>query len=98
MKAVHWTRVASRRLRELLPVLGLDGDSARKLSRRLKRVTQPAIAGSIVLQVLVVQMPFLQRAFGTVGLTARDWLFCVLVASSVLWIREASKLMTRGMR
>jgi CHAD domain-containing protein len=40
MKAVHWTRVASRRLRELLPVLGLDADSARKLSRRLKRVTK----------------------------------------------------------
>ncbi len=57
-----------------------------------------AIAGSIVLQVLVVYMPVLQRGFGTVGLTTRDWVLCVAVASSVLWLREASKLMTRGMR
>ena len=54
-----------------------------------------AVAGSIALQVLVVYVPFLQLAFGTVGLTARDWLLCGAVASSVLWIREASKLMAR---
>jgi len=54
-----------------------------------------AVAGSIALQVLVVYEPFLQLAFGTVGLTPRDWLLCGAVASSVLWIREASKLMAR---
>jgi CHAD domain-containing protein len=32
--------VASRRLRELVPVLELDGETARKLSRRLRRVTR----------------------------------------------------------
>src|SRR5262245_22454870 len=37
--ALHRTRVASRRLRELLPILGLEPDHARKLSRRLKKVT-----------------------------------------------------------
>jgi Ca2+-transporting ATPase len=51
-----------------------------------------ALAGSVALQVLVVYVPFLQRAFSTVALTARDWAFCVAVASSVLWLREASKL------
>jgi Ca2+-transporting ATPase len=51
-----------------------------------------ALAGSVALQVLVVYVPFLQRAFSTVALTARDWTFCVAVASSVLWLREASKL------
>jgi P-type Ca2+ transporter type 2C len=55
-----------------------------------------AIAGSLALQALVVHVPFLQRAFGTVGLTARDWAFCVAVASTVLWLREGSKLMTRA--
>jgi CHAD domain-containing protein len=40
LEALHQTRVASRRLRELLPVLGLDGDTARTLSRRLKKVTK----------------------------------------------------------
>jgi P-type Ca2+ transporter type 2C len=50
-----------------------------------------AVGGSVVLQVLVVYVPFLQRAFGTVGLSAGDWLFCLAVASSVLLLREASK-------
>jgi Ca2+-transporting ATPase len=52
-----------------------------------------AIGGSVALQALVVYLPFLQRAFGTTGLSAGDWLFSTAVASSVLWLREASKLM-----
>ena len=55
-----------------------------------------AIGGSVALQVLVVYVPFLQRAFGTVPLSARDWLLSVAVASSVLWLREASKFLTRA--
>jgi Ca2+-transporting ATPase len=54
-----------------------------------------ALAWSVVLQVLVVHVPVLQRAFGTVALTGPDWLFCAGVASSVLWLREASKLARR---
>jgi Ca2+-transporting ATPase len=55
-----------------------------------------AIAGSVALQILVVYLPVLQRAFGTVGLTVRDWAVCVAVASSVLWLRETVKLIHRG--
>jgi Ca2+-transporting ATPase len=55
-----------------------------------------AIGGSIVLQLLVVYAPFLQRAFGTTGLSGRDWATCVTVASSVLWLREASKAIARA--
>jgi Ca2+-transporting ATPase len=51
-----------------------------------------AIAGSLALQLLVVYVPFLQRAFGTSALTAADWMFSTAVASSVLWLREISKL------
>src|SRR5437773_8558593 len=40
VRALHRTRVASRRLRELLPILQLDPDLARKLVRRLRRVTE----------------------------------------------------------
>jgi Ca2+-transporting ATPase len=54
-----------------------------------------AIAGSIGLQLLVVYVPFLQRAFGTVGLDALDWVVCTAVASSVLWLREIGKLGAR---
>jgi Ca2+-transporting ATPase len=51
-----------------------------------------AIAGSVALQVVVVYLPFLQRAFGTTALGGRDWVLCTVVASSVLWLREASKI------
>ncbi len=39
-RALHRTRVASRRLRELLPVLQIENDVARKLNRRIRRVTK----------------------------------------------------------
>ncbi|HEX5830896.1 MAG TPA: cation-translocating P-type ATPase [Gemmatimonadaceae bacterium] len=55
-----------------------------------------AIGLSLVLQMLVLYVPALQRAFGTVGLSAQDWLRCVAVASSVLWLREAGKIVTRA--
>jgi CHAD domain-containing protein len=38
--ALHQARVASRRLREILPVLQVDADVARRLGRRLRKVTQ----------------------------------------------------------
>ena len=55
-----------------------------------------AIGLSLALQVLVVYVPVLQQAFGTIGLSARDWLLCVAVASSVLWLREVNKAITRA--
>jgi Ca2+-transporting ATPase len=55
-----------------------------------------AIGASVALQVVVVYLPFLQRAFGTSPLSGGDWVFCVTVASSVLWLREASKVIARG--
>jgi Ca2+-transporting ATPase len=51
-----------------------------------------AIGLSAALQVLVLYVPVLQRAFGTVGLSAGDWLRCVAIASSVLWLSEVSKV------
>jgi CHAD domain-containing protein len=39
VRALHGARVASRRLRELLPMLQLDRTTTRKLSRRLRKVT-----------------------------------------------------------
>jgi len=54
-----------------------------------------AIGGSLALQMFVMYVPVLQRAFGTIGLSGTDWMICVAVASSVLWLRELSKLMSR---
>src|SRR5438045_2811749 len=39
VRALHRARVASRRLRELVPVLQLNSGAGRKLARRLRRVT-----------------------------------------------------------
>jgi Ca2+-transporting ATPase len=55
-----------------------------------------AIALSLALQAAVVHVPFLQRAFSTESLTAGDWLLCAAVGSTVLWLRELSKLAARA--
>jgi Ca2+-transporting ATPase len=55
-----------------------------------------AVLLSLVLQLVVVYAPPLQPAFGTVALSFGDWLLCAAVASSVLWLREASKLFVRA--
>ncbi len=55
-----------------------------------------AIGFSLLLQIGVVHLPVLQAAFGTVSLTAADWLICAAVASSVLWVREADKFFARA--
>jgi Ca2+-transporting ATPase len=54
-----------------------------------------AVLLSVLLQIAVVHVPFLQQAFSTVDLTLADWLHCVLVGSSVLWVRELAKLVVR---
>jgi P-type Ca2+ transporter type 2C len=55
-----------------------------------------AVLLSLLLQAAVIYIPFLQQAFSTVSLSASDWLRCAAVASSVLWLRELSKLFTRA--
>jgi Ca2+-transporting ATPase len=55
-----------------------------------------AILLSLALQAAVIYIPFLQHAFSTVSLSLNDWLRCLLVASSVLWLRELSKIVTRA--
>jgi magnesium-transporting ATPase (P-type) len=59
------------------------------------RLLWGAIALSVVLQVAVVQLPFLNEPFGTSPLGIDDWLICVGLASIVLWADEAKKLVER---
>jgi len=54
-----------------------------------------AIALSLLLQVLVVHVPLLNRAFGTTPLSATDWGLCAALASLVLWADELKKLVVR---
>ena len=46
----------------------------------------------------VVELPFLNEAFGTHPLSATDWLICIGLASCVLWAGEARKLVARLLR
>ena len=62
------------------------------------RLLWGAIAVSLVLQVAVVQVPFLNDAFGTTPLAIDDWLVCVGLASIVLWADEGKKLLERLLR
>ena len=56
-----------------------------------------AIALSIVLQMAVVHIGFLNIAFGTVALAPEQWLACVAMASVVLWYEELRKLAMRAL-
>ena len=54
-----------------------------------------AVALSVLLQIAVVHVGFLNTAFGTVPLTLDQWLVCVAMASAVLWLQELRKLLHR---
>ncbi len=66
--------------------------------RRLfaNRLLWLAIGVSLLLQVAVVHLPFLNAALNTTPLSARDWLLCLAMASSVLWVDELKKLIVRA--
>jgi P-type Ca2+ transporter type 2C len=51
-----------------------------------------ALGLSVLLQVAVVNLEFLNVAFGTVPLTFDQWLVCIAMASVVLWFSELRKL------
>jgi Ca2+-transporting ATPase len=57
-----------------------------------------AIALSVVLQIAVVHIGFLNTAFGTVSLSWDQWLVCVAMGSVVLWFSELRKLLARSLR
>jgi P-type Ca2+ transporter type 2C len=59
------------------------------------RLLWAAIGLSLGLQVLVVHVPLLNRAFATAPLSAGDWALCTAMASSVLWADELKKLLVR---
>lgn len=72
-----------------------DRDSAfhRLLTNRL---LWGAVALSALLQIAVVELRFMNRIFATTSLPIRDWLICLGLASIVLWMDEAKKIVTRA--
>ena len=59
------------------------------------RILWAAIALSCLLQVGLVQIPFMNAAFDTSPLAPEQWLICIGLASIVLWAAEAKKLVGR---
>jgi magnesium-transporting ATPase (P-type) len=57
-----------------------------------------AIGLSLLLQVAVVNLGFLNTAFGTAPLSWTQWLICLAMASAVLWFAELRKLVLRARR
>ena len=55
-----------------------------------------AVALSVALQLAVVNLGFLNLAFGTAPLTIEQWLLCAALASVVLWYSELRKLVARA--
>lgn len=54
-----------------------------------------AMAFAVVAQVAVVEVSFLQAAFGTEPLSPGQWMMCLGLASCVLWAEEVRKIVVR---
>ena len=54
-----------------------------------------AVLFGFLAQIAVVQIPFLQTAFGTVSMTFAQWLTSFAFASLVLWAEELRKMFLR---
>ena len=81
---------------QLFNVLNARSDERSAFSRLFTNAwLWTAIGISLLLQVAVVYLPLLQRAFGTVALSGTDWVRCLAVASTVLWLTETKKALFR---
>jgi len=83
---------------QLFNVFNARSDTRSAFSRLFtNRWLWAALGLSLALHVLVIYTPLLQQAFSTTDLSVRDWLLCLIVASSVLWVRELNKGVVRAM-
>lgn len=56
-----------------------------------------SVALGVLLQVAVVEVPFLQVAFGTASLDLAHWGVCIALGSVVLWYDEVRKAVLRAL-
>ena len=57
-----------------------------------------AMTLGVALQIALVQIPFMQTAFGTTPLDMAHWGVAIAMASVVLWFDELRKLVLRAMQ
>jgi Ca2+-transporting ATPase len=54
-----------------------------------------AVAWELLLLIVITYVPFFQRAFGTFGFSARDWMLTIALAFSIVPVVEVVKWMAR---
>ena len=54
-----------------------------------------AVAWELLLLIVITYVPFFQRAFGTFGFSARDWMLTIALASTIVPVVEVVKWMAR---
>lgn len=57
------------------------------------RMFNLAVGGSLLGQMAVIYLPFLQRIFQTEALAGKDLLLLVAIASTVFWVDEGRKFL-----
>jgi len=83
-------------LAQLFNTVNARSDTESCLGRLLDNpLLVAALALSAGLQVAVVHLPFLNKAFATAPLGIRDWVLAAVLASAVVWVAEARKWVLR---
>jgi Ca2+-transporting ATPase len=54
-----------------------------------------SLAVVLLLQIAVTHVSFMQSLFNTRSISPQQWMVCVAVASSVLWVEEIRKVIVR---
>jgi Ca2+-transporting ATPase len=78
-------------------ILNARSDTATVFSRFTfsNRLLWVALAAVLLLQVGVTHVGVMQSLFDTTSISASQWLVCIAIASSVLWLEEIRKVVVR---
>ncbi len=92
-RTMAFTTLVLAQLFNCLNARSADASAFRRLF--VNRFLWGAVALSLLLQIAVVHLPFMNDAFDTAPLATGDWLLCTGLASGVLWAEELRKLAAR---
>ena len=78
-------------------ILNVRSDSRSVFSRLTftNKALWISLASVLLLQIAVTHVGFMQSLFDTMSITFAQWMICVAVASSVLWVEEIRKFIVR---
>ena len=91
-------RMGARCIRLIAPLCSRSHDQSVFVGLFANKWLWGAIALSTLLQVVVIYVPFLNTAFGTMPLSAGAWFECLGLAMVVLVASELRKCVLRAMR